>query len=218
MRTMITAHSGCEGRPDNSLEYVRYALTCGADALEVDVHPRGDSFCISHDAPMGNCPSLETVFSLVRDTGVRINCDLKEPGLEQGVLHLARSCGVEEQLLFSGTVSSEAMEDPVIRQRTFWNLESALPALLERSDPEAAPSESEIREAARLCKAHGAAAINLHYSICTPENLSIFQEAGVAVSAWTVNDPAEAQFLLDKGLFNITTRRPLIVCALRGTP
>lgn len=32
MHTMITAHSGCEGRPDNSLEYVQYALHCGADA------------------------------------------------------------------------------------------------------------------------------------------------------------------------------------------
>ncbi len=34
MHTMITAHSGCEGRPDNSLEYVQYALHCGADALK----------------------------------------------------------------------------------------------------------------------------------------------------------------------------------------
>lgn len=53
MHTMITAHSGCEGRPDNSLEYVQYALHCGADALEVDVHPKDDGFYISHD-PSGH--------------------------------------------------------------------------------------------------------------------------------------------------------------------
>ena len=39
MKTQITAHTGAEGRPDNSLEFVSYALACGADALEVDEEP-----------------------------------------------------------------------------------------------------------------------------------------------------------------------------------
>ena len=63
MHTMITAHSGCEGRPDNSLEYVQYALHCGADALEVDVHPKDDGFYISHDPSDGAHPDLKDVFS-----------------------------------------------------------------------------------------------------------------------------------------------------------
>ena len=37
METLITAHTGADGRPDNSLEFVEYALGCGADTLEVDV-------------------------------------------------------------------------------------------------------------------------------------------------------------------------------------
>ena len=36
-KTLITAHSGADGTPDNSMEFVRYALTRQADVLEVDV-------------------------------------------------------------------------------------------------------------------------------------------------------------------------------------
>ena len=35
--TNITAHSGSDGTPDNSMEFVHYALTTSADALEIDV-------------------------------------------------------------------------------------------------------------------------------------------------------------------------------------
>lgn len=47
----ITAHSGCDGTPDNSLEFVRHALQTNADALEVDVRKTKDGIlAISHDA------------------------------------------------------------------------------------------------------------------------------------------------------------------------
>lgn len=36
-KTMITAHSGADGTKENSLEFVKYAMQTGADALEVDV-------------------------------------------------------------------------------------------------------------------------------------------------------------------------------------
>ncbi len=34
---MITAHSGCDGTEDNSLDFIRYALDSDAGCLEVDV-------------------------------------------------------------------------------------------------------------------------------------------------------------------------------------
>ena len=33
-KTLITAHSGADDTPDNSLAFVRYALTLPVDALE----------------------------------------------------------------------------------------------------------------------------------------------------------------------------------------
>ena len=36
-RTLITAHSGADSTPENSIEFVKYALTIDADVLEIDV-------------------------------------------------------------------------------------------------------------------------------------------------------------------------------------
>ena len=39
---MITAHSGCDETPENSLEFLRTALQSEADAVEVDVRKNGE--------------------------------------------------------------------------------------------------------------------------------------------------------------------------------
>lgn len=215
IHTMITAHSGCEGRPDNSLEYVRYALGCGADALEVDVHRGSGGFYISHDPSEDPCPGLKEVFALVRKGGVAINCDLKEPGLEREVLDLACSCGIAGQLVFSGTVSAEAMAEEEIRKRTFWNVENAVPSFWEQYKAGIPFAREDVRRAAESCRKHGAGVVNVYYGFCTPEMLAVFREYGVGVSAWTVDDPEEARRLLAEGVRNITSRRPLLVRSLR---
>ena len=47
---MITAHSGCDGTPENSLEFLRTALQSEADAVEVDVRKNGEGkLILSHD-------------------------------------------------------------------------------------------------------------------------------------------------------------------------
>lgn len=215
IHTMITAHSGCEGRPDNSLEYVRYALGCGADALEVDVHRRNGGFYISHDPSEDACPGLEEVFALVREGGMLLNCDLKEPGLERDVLELARSCGAEEQLLFSGSVCAGAMEEEEIRRRTFWNVENAVPAFWEQYKAGIPFTLEDVLRAAESCRRHGAGVVNIHYGFCTPEALAVFREQGIGVSAWTVNEEGEARRLLAAGVRNLTSRRPLLLRSLR---
>ncbi|MBS5281024.1 MAG: glycerophosphodiester phosphodiesterase, partial [Butyricicoccus pullicaecorum] len=104
----ITAHSGCDGTPDNSLEFVRHALQTNADALEVDVRKTKDGIlAISHDAILDgqDAPALDAVFALVAQTDKWINCDLKEPDLENAVIDLARGHGLLQRLIFSGTVS-----------------------------------------------------------------------------------------------------------------
>ena len=41
---MITAHSGCEGTPDNSMESIRKGIELGADCIEIDIRmdPHGE--------------------------------------------------------------------------------------------------------------------------------------------------------------------------------
>ena len=212
MKTLITAHSGCDGTPDNSLEFVSHALQCGTDALEVDVRAKPDgTLYLSHDPAEEERPLLEQVFRMLRDGAMRINCDLKEPELEENVLALARSCGVEDRLLFSGSVSMERMAaNPEICSRTLLNVRPVLP---EEDGPTV---ERKLDELVRTCRACGASVINVSYEMCTDPVLERLREEGIGVSAWTVNDEATARRLLDWGIFNITSRRPGMVMALRA--
>lgn len=59
MDTLITAHSGCDGTPDNSLEFVKHALSCGVDAFEIDVCCRDGRLFMSHDTTDLECPGLD---------------------------------------------------------------------------------------------------------------------------------------------------------------
>lgn len=218
MPTMITAHSGCEGTAENSIEHIQCALRCGVEALEVDVHTDTDGVLyLSHDGSpqAGQCPTLQEAFALICGSDIRINCDLKSPGIERQVLEQSRSCGTTEQLIFSGTVSTAALADPEIRCRTFWNIEEALPSLRQRYLNEQFPTPQELLDALEQCRKYAVPVVNIYYELCTPEFLAACQQAGLGVSAWTVNDEIWAQTLLDAQIHNLTTRRPLMVRTLR---
>lgn len=155
------------------------------------------------------------MFSLIRGSGVKVNCDLKHPGIEHAVLTLAQACGVDEQLIFSGSVSLEAIQDPAIRCRTFWNIESAMPTLYAQCEAGIPLTEEQIRAAISLYRRCGVQIVNLYYGLCTQERIALLRENGILASVWTVNDVSCARQFLDAGVYNITTRQPVMVCGLR---
>ena len=212
---LITAHSGCDGTPDNSLEFVRHALQTNADALEVDVRKTENGvLAISHDpiAADQDAPTLQAVFSLVAPTEKKINCDLKEPDLEEAVIGLAREQGLLQRLIFSGTVSLERIQkDESLRKDVciYINIEELMPGLYDRLAEGAQLTADDMHQAASLCKQYGLAVINVYEKLCTQEFLHIMQQRGIKVSAWTVNDPARAAALAaEAATVNITSRAP----------
>lgn len=210
MYTLITAHSGCDGTPDNSLEFVKHALSCGADAFEVDVRCRNGHLFMSHDETALECPGLDEVFRLMRGSSMKINCDLKEPNLEEAVLELAAKLGVEELVLFSGDVSIEKMRtNAVIRGKTLLNIDP----LVGQITPE--ELDDRLEELVEGCRRCGAWCINIHYGKCTGKLIKRMKEAGIRISAWTVNKEEVARRLLDEGIYNITSRVPGMIMELR---
>ena len=105
-KTLITAHSGSDGTPDNTFACVEYALSTAVDAFEVDVRRLADgTLALGHDAADHTAPTLREVLALAAaKPGVRINCDLKERGLELAVAALAAECGMSGRLILSGSV------------------------------------------------------------------------------------------------------------------
>lgn len=142
MTTMITAHSGCEQTPRDSMESVHAGIQYGADALEVDVRRDNAGILrISHNLrsphEYENALPLSKVFEvIVAEKDIMINCDIKELGLVQEVLSLAARMGLgRDRLIMTGSISPpdlDADSGIVCNAQIYMNIEMVLSELLSR--------------------------------------------------------------------------------------
>ena len=202
-KTVITAHSGCEGKPDNSIEHIEAAIASGAEMIEVDVRQAADgSLYLSHDVPadIGMCPLLKEVFERVAQAeNMEMNLDVKTEGLIVPVMALAREYGLEKRIVFTGACNADRA------------LANALGAEMWRS---AWPGDS-IPEGIEAIKADGSPYLNVYFGLITEEYDRALREAGRGFSAWTVNDETNLRRFLEMGISNITTRMPVLALKLR---
>lgn len=205
----ITAHSGADGTPDNSLTFVRHALTLPVDAFEIDVHRRADGvLVIAHDSdPAGDydgCPTLREVFALAAARpALAINCDLKGAGLESAVAALFAVCGGANPLFFSGTVSPAQAPRGVTVLR---NAEELVDHFYDRM--RAGEEVACAYAVATRCIADGITVANVYYRACTDRFRETLAAHGIGVSVWTVDTPEDALRFQAAGAFNLTTRAP----------
>lgn len=206
-KTVITAHSGCEGTEPGSKENILSALSSGAEMLEVDVRKHGDLLFLSHDEcdnPEGHT-TLDFVFGeLAKNPQMRINCDVKTTELIAPVMELAKKHGVENAIVFTGMCNHE-YEDINKYGGELWY--SMWPWMGELSE--------EIEKAVSYCKEISCPVINPHYSMITDETFALLEQNGIRFSAWTADDEAEIRRLLKLGVINITTRKPVLALKLR---
>lgn len=209
-KTWITAHSGAENTPDNSLEFVAYALQTDADVLELDIRRRSEedpTLVLSHDETEENVPLLEEAFRMIAvHPTMCINCDLKESGLEHAVLSLAQKCGLLPRILFSGTVNPDciACED---RDIVLMNAEELVENFYERCETTPEEIEPMIEELCVKCNALDIRTVNLYEGIVSDGVLGILNRHNIKLSVWTVNEPQRQQYFLTNQVMNLTTRR-----------
>lgn len=220
-RTVITAHSGADGTPDNSMEFVRYALVHHADVLEVDVRMVKGRLIVSHDETGEEAVALKDIFETVNSfADTRINCDLKEYDLEDDVRGLARACGLPaKRILYSGSV--KPVEQSVFCSwrdvEVFWNVEECIPDVyaLDESGQGNPLTEEEMEKLTADCRKYGIHVVNINEKYVTPKFLFVMKENGLGISAWTVNEPDRIREFLDLEICNITTRNFAAAVALR---
>lgn len=229
----ITAHSGCEGTPRDSLESVERAVRLGADIVEMDVRRGPDGVLrVSHDPLTGEGyekkPPLEAVFLRLRGTGLSLNCDMKEPAALYGALDMAASFGFDrERLILSGCASPEQIaRDPALtrRARLYVNVEEILKLLYFQryqtgfppafqalmADPWPAlrsrpVPEAWLEEVVRFARTFRVQGVNLPFRLLTDAFAEKLRKAGVPFSVWTVNEPEELRRCVRAGAENITT-------------
>lgn len=236
---MITAHSGCEGIPRDSIASVLKGVELGTEAVEVDVRlGKNNVLYLSHDerSDYATADTLENAFRVVAANDIRINCDLKELRTLFPVLDLADKCGIApEKLIFSGDVDlNELVWHPEIakRARIFLNIEriyglycigkSDAPAMVLHSPGDFFAEDSarflkeESNWVANFYKSLGAECINMCYAHADHEIIEIYNALGIPMSLWTVNDPEAQKRFLNENLLNITTMEPVSALKIRN--
>ena len=224
---LITAHSGCEGTPDNSIASIQTGIVLGADCVEVDIRmDTQGKLWLTHDltAFFDGLTPLEDAFSLVRDSGIAVNCDLKEYGAMLPTIKLAEKYGIgPERLIFSGSVDTALLEEnPEIARRSqiFLNSEELVKDLSKKDAPDRAGQTAYLLEnadtVAERLHALGAKALNAPYKYMPDDLIGMLRERNVALSLWTLNEEAALREFMTKDLLNITTRTVSLALAVRN--
>ena len=200
--TMITAHAGAEGTVANTPESLRAMLMTDADAIEADVRKLDGVLVLSHDAPEKGmaCTTLEEALVLLKTVPhVKMNIDIKTPGLIMDILALAHGAGIADRLLMTGDVGPDDYGVILDNDIPLWLNHYLLP-IHAWTDP--------VQGAEKL----GFFTVNIDKRMLTEH---ILKQAN-RLSVWTVNDEETLRRLLSAGVKNITTRKPLLALRLRS--
>ncbi len=222
MVNMITAHSGADQTPENSLSFIRHALSTSADALEVDVRLSPDgTLLLGHDQVYEDSSSLREAFTLIAaHPSMKVNCDLKEYHIEDSVYRLACEFHIEDRLIFSGSVSTknlQANSEIMDHVSVFLNIEEYVPDLYQNLQADPIFSLTAAKRMCEVCKANGISVINTYFKVASDEFLSYASEQGIRVSCWTVNEDSDLSSYLRKDIYNITTRNLKTALAMRDS-
>lgn len=228
---MITAHSGCENTPADSMDSLRLAAELGAGAAEVDVRADQDGVLrLSHDrketqAEYARCVPLEQAVSFAAEWALSLNFDIKEPWVLRDALALAKRHGIpRERLWVSGGITPEQLaRDPALTAsaRFYLNIEEIFKYLFLQERGQEALADfaglmtdpwrytagwmenlpARAEAVKRIWRASGAEGLNLPYWHVNAAALAAF--AGVPLSIWTVDSEADARRLLRAPVRNI---------------
>ena len=205
----ITAHTGCENTPDNTIEAVQAAFQSGADIFEVDIRfDQNGVPILSHNEPVGGEVKLEEVFALMKtNESVLCNLDIKAADHLPSVAALARKHHLLERVFYTGIderfVEKARTDTPEIP----YYLNMALVPPTEQTD-------AYLADVAAKVKRLGAIGINCHFEYASPKLVETVRRNGLLVSLWTVNEKEDMLRIMKLKPDNITTRKPVLLRTL----
>jgi glycerophosphoryl diester phosphodiesterase len=206
--------------PENSLAAIEAAAACGADAVELDVL---QGLVVAHgpQVPAG-APRLDEALALVASLDLAVQLDVKVRGLETGVVEALRRHALIERSFVSSfslpILVAFAAAEPRL-PRAFTYPEDRFGVTGSRVlGPAARPALAAFRallprRLPRWLRIAGASAATLNWAVVTPAAIEVCHHRGVAVYVWTVNEPALAITLVEKGIDGIISDDPRIVPA-----
>lgn len=199
----LTAHTGCEGTKNNSLNSVTAGAVAGADIVEIDLFITDNGeMLLSHGTPVGGEFTLEQAFSHIRGfAGLKVNIDVKTDNDLSPVVALAEKYGLSDRIFFTG-IDKEKTElvKNTAPEISFYFNASVDASLIE--------DDSYIDELSQEVISMGALGLNIKYCLCSKKMVEAFHSKGLKVSLWTVDNRFDMKRILKLCPDNITTRKP----------
>lgn len=198
-----TAHTGCVGTKDNSLEAIETGAKYGAKIVEFDLNFAKDGTpVLSHDKPKGKEITLDDAFKKISEyADLMVNVDVKSLSNLEAVAPLAEKHGILNRIFYTGIFLEGA--------KTVKEVSPQVPYYLNVSVNKPKKQTNEYLEAlVEEVNNSGAIGINFNKDNATNELVEKFHENGLLVSIWTVNKKREIYKILSYSPDNITTRRP----------
>ena len=217
---MVHGHRGARAvLPENTLAGFQYAISAGADYIEMDVQiTRDDVPVISHDPVLRSGetirrltrvelkradPTVPTLDEVLALESIRFNIEMKSdqaPMPERCaelLLTAIRRNGVESRSMV------ESFDFRVLQAMRRIAGEIPLAALIEEGDPDFVKTAREAE----------ADMIAPEFHMVTAAKVSAAHAAGIGVVTWTANDPADWQRLVAAGVDGMITDDPAALIA-----
>lgn len=199
-----TAHTGCVGTEDNSLESIDVGAEYGADIVEFDLNFLSDGTpVLSHDAPEGEVVTLDEAFGKLSEyPDLMANVDAKSTQNLKAVKELAEKHGVLDRVFYTGI---EEKDVAAVKEQT-----PDIPYYLNATDVRAPSRHSDeyLLSLVQRVKDSGAVGINFNKDKASEKLVEAFHDNGLLVSIWTVNKEKDIYRILSYSPDNITTRNP----------
>jgi len=204
----VTAHSGCEGTPDNSMEFIRKGVEINAQILEVDVTFRADGTPVlihkeQADSDEGLLFDEAVRYISENSDTVRLNLDLKSTANLSGIVEILDRYGMRERCFYTG-VNADFVEAVRADGELPYYLNTPITRWKKHSP-------KELNAALERVKKSGAIGINCSLKYASKKMVKLFRQNGLLVSCWTANTKSVMIKLLKIAPDNITTRRPVFL-------
>lgn len=205
----VTAHSGSENTPDNSMEFLEKCVEINAQVAELDVTQRKDGTIVMiHKDLAENDEGVlfeDAIKYLSENTDtMKFNLDLKSFNEIGKAVDIIEKYGVRERCFFTGVREENVKAVKEQGRGVPYYLNVAF-------SPMKKHSEKTLREVMKKIQDAGAVGINCNYRFASKEMVKLFRENGLLLSFWTANTSKIMKKLLLLAPDNITSRFPLTV-------
>lgn len=207
----VTAHTGCEGSPDNSIESIQRAISLGVPVIENDLTLRNDGtpvFMHAESAGDGGLPFAEAQYYIAANSSTVLqNLDLKVFENLDEIQGIVKKAGLIGRCFFTGVEKDNAARVKKYAPEIPYYLNMKLNILKLRD-------KKYIERAAAEIKRAGAVGINCKYTYLSNTLVEVMHEQGLSVSVWTVDKKPLMLYILSLAPDNITTRNPRLLMLL----